>query len=66
MTRFGMEAEDFETLAQMIHDVITENKSIRKDVARFRSRFLSMRYCFSPDDFKSEFNDLIQTLHDVA
>lgn len=46
MTRFGMEAEDFQSLAGLISDVVIRNKRIRDAVKTFRSRFLDLRFCF--------------------
>jgi aminomethyltransferase len=46
MTRFGMGADDFQQLAQLMADVILHNKSVKKEVSRFRKRFLEMHYCF--------------------
>ncbi len=59
MTRFGMGPEDFRTLAQFIHDVVVGGRPVRKEVAAFRKRFLTMRYCFSEDMFA----DLMAKLH---
>jgi aminomethyltransferase len=51
MTRFGMGPEDFRTLAQYIRDAIGGSRSVREEVAAFRKRFLTMRYCFSEEAF---------------
>jgi aminomethyltransferase len=59
MTRFGMELADFQELAQFMHDVIVHQKSVKKEVVRFRKRFLEMRYCFSG----KEFEDLMQKIY---
>ncbi len=59
MTRFGMQPADFQELAQFIHAVVIENKSIRQEVTAFRQKFTSMRYCFSGKEHES----LIETLH---
>jgi aminomethyltransferase len=61
MTRFGMQAEDFGDLAQLMADVILKNKNAKKDVMDFRKRFLEMKYCFSGD----EFEELEQKLHQI-
>jgi aminomethyltransferase len=61
MTRFGMRPEDFRTLAQMIHDVVTGGRSVREEVIAFRRRFLAMQYCF-PD---GAFADLMEKLHQM-
>ena len=59
MTRFGMQAADFEALAQLMADVILKNKNVKKEVVDFRKRFLEMQYCFAGD----EFEELEQKLH---
>ncbi|UCG06467.1 MAG: glycine cleavage system aminomethyltransferase GcvT [Desulfobacterales bacterium] len=59
MTRFGMTAEDFQGLAQLMADVILKNKNVKDDVSAFRKRFLDMRYCFGG----KEYEDLMQNLH---
>ena len=61
MTRFGMEANDFAELADLIHDCIVNRVSVKDKVARFRGRFQAMRYCFSPD----QYTDLIQQMHQL-
>ncbi len=45
MTRFGMEAEDFDTLAGLMADCIVRDKSVKNEVRAFRRNFLEMRYC---------------------
>jgi aminomethyltransferase len=47
MTRFGMQAGDFQELAQLIADAILRERPVRDAVAALRRRFLDMRYCFS-------------------
>ncbi|MGA1839308.1 MAG: glycine cleavage system aminomethyltransferase GcvT [bacterium] len=59
MTRFGMEKEDFRTLADLIHDVIVNNTDVTEKVKAFRKRFLELRFCFKTE----EYEDLIQKLH---
>jgi len=59
MTRFGMGPEDFRTLAQYIHDVVADGRSVREEVTAFRKRFLAMHYCFGEDAF----GDLMEKLH---
>jgi len=61
MTRFGMEEQDFQELAQLMYDVIVENKTVKDEVAAFRKHFLDMKFCFSG----SEFDELIQKLHQL-
>ena len=61
MTRFGMEAKDFQELAQLMYDVIVNNTPVKDEVAALRKRFLDLKFCFSGD----EFDDLIQKLHQL-
>jgi aminomethyltransferase len=61
MTRFGMQPDDFKTLAQFFKDVLMEGKDVKAEVASFRKNFLEMQYCFSKDQFEDE----IQKLHAI-
>jgi aminomethyltransferase len=61
MTRFGMEAVHFQELAQLIRDVIIEERSVKEEVSSLRKRFLEMQYCFESDDYE----DILQKLHQV-
>ncbi len=62
MTRFGMEEADFQELAQLIHAVVLEDRTIKKEVAAFRRRFLELRYSFTG----GEFDQLVQRLHQLV
>ncbi len=59
MTRFGMTQADFQTVAQLIHDVLVEDKSVSQQVKELRNRFLDLKNCFSG----SQFDELLQRLH---
>ena len=59
MTRFGMTEPDFQELAQLLADVVLNDKNVRADVSALRGRFVDMQYCFSDD----QFDDLMQKLH---
>jgi aminomethyltransferase len=59
MTRFGMEAEDFGELAQLMHDVIVNGTDVKDKTAAFRKRFLEMKYCFS----ETQFQERLEQLH---
>ena len=61
MTRFGMGEEHFQELAQLMHDVVIRQRSVKEEVISFRKRFLEMKYCFSG----SEFDDLMQRIHQL-
>jgi aminomethyltransferase len=58
MTRFGMEAEDFEKLAQLMVEIIIHNKNIKKEVSLFRKEFQTMRYCFSGAEYETRLQQL--------
>jgi aminomethyltransferase len=62
MTRFGMEEKDLQKLAQLMRDIIVDNKIVKDEVARFRKHFLDMKFCFSG----SEFDDMLQKLHQLV
>lgn len=59
MTRFGMEKEDFQTLADLIHDVIVNDINVTEKVRALRKRFPDIRFCFNI----GEYEDLIVKLH---
>ncbi|MGD2294514.1 MAG: hypothetical protein PVF22_01595 [Candidatus Aminicenantes bacterium] len=50
MTRFGMEAEDFETLAGYIADILTKGLTPGDEVKSFRQNFITMKFCLPPDE----------------
>ncbi len=59
MTRFGMEEENFRTLAQFIHDVVIKEKSVKEEVKSFRKRFSDLKFRFSG----KEFDAVMERLH---
>ena len=59
MTRFGMQGSDFQQLAQIVSDVVTNGKNVRQEIEKFRARFLEMKYCFTGDDIE----EIIQEMH---
>jgi aminomethyltransferase len=59
MTRFGMAAKDFETLAQLIYEIIIHNKNMKTEISLFRKNFQTMHYCFNG----TEYDALFQQLH---
>ena len=61
MTRFGMEATDFEELAQLFKDVLVDNRTVKDAVIALRKRFLEMKFCFTAD----QVGDNIQRLHEL-
>jgi glycine/serine hydroxymethyltransferase len=46
MTRFGMDEADFEEFAELFAAAVREEPGIGEAVARFRSSFQELRYCF--------------------
>lgn len=59
MTRFGMEEDDFRTLAGLIYDVAKKDRNVTEEVKALRKRFLELRFCFRGD----EYADVLQNLH---
>jgi len=45
MTRFGMEAADFDRLAGLMADCVVRDKAVKDEVRAFRRNFLEMKYC---------------------
>jgi hypothetical protein len=62
MTRFGMEAADFQELAALIRDVILKNAFVKPLVEKMRQRFLKLRFCFSEQEFEDQMEDLHKLL----
>lgn len=50
MTRFGMEAGDFDTLSGFIADVVVKGLSPKDEVKKFRQNFVSMKFCLPPKE----------------
>jgi glycine/serine hydroxymethyltransferase len=50
MTRFGMKAEDFGHLAELVADVVVRNKNVKDEVASYRGKFPEMKYCLPPEE----------------
>ncbi|MCH5372839.1 MAG: glycine cleavage system protein T, partial [Planctomycetes bacterium] len=59
MTRFGMGPEDFETLAELVRDVIVQDATVKPRVTELRRNFRELRYCFRED----ELAERLATLH---
>ena len=59
MTRFGMEAEDFRTLASLIAEVVLKGRDVGDEVKKLRSQFQELKFCFKG----REYEDVIQKLH---
>jgi aminomethyltransferase len=58
MTRFGMKESDFGEVAEMLHEVIVMNRSVKERVAAFRKRFQEMHYCMGPEALGGAFDEL--------
>jgi aminomethyltransferase len=61
MTRFGMQADDFRTLAALIQQVVDKDARVVDRVKALRKRFRELQFCFSGD----EYSDLLQELHNL-
>ncbi|MFC1719669.1 glycine cleavage system aminomethyltransferase GcvT [Pseudomonadota bacterium] len=51
MTRFGMGPEDFAELAELIHEIVKNQVTVKPKVTELRKRFLQMKYCFTENEF---------------
>lgn len=60
MTRFGMQEKDFEILAQLMSDVLQNDRTVREEVEKMRSHFTDLHFCF---DDAGKLDDLLQKLH---
>ena len=61
MTRFGMEEDDFRTLAGLIHDVVANDTNVTDQVKALRQRFRELQFCFRGE----EYADVLQKLHEL-
>jgi aminomethyltransferase len=59
MTRFGMEADDFRTLAGLMYDVVIKDSVVIEKVRAFRDRFRELQFCFRGD----EYSGMLEKLH---
>ena len=59
MTRFGMEAGDFQDLALLIREVVLDNASATDRVKELRTPFRELQFCFGKDGY----SDLMGQLH---
>jgi aminomethyltransferase len=62
MTRFGMEGQDFEKLAQLMSDVIVHHKVVKEEIIQLRSRFLELKYCFDTDEFENIYHRILKSI----
>jgi aminomethyltransferase len=49
MTRFGMGEVDFQSLAQIMSDIILNQANVREEITALRRNFMEIQYCFSDD-----------------
>jgi aminomethyltransferase len=61
MTRFGMEEEDFRTLALLIKEVLLNDVKVIDQVKALRESFSELQFCFSTEDY----TDLLEQLHEL-
>lgn len=61
MTRFGMEANNFQLLADLIKEVIINNANVVAKVKNLREKCSKLKFCFSD----SEYDDVLQKLHEL-
>jgi aminomethyltransferase len=62
MTRFGMQAGDFQTLARLLADVVLHGKKVKEEVIALRQKHLDLGFCFS----HAQMDGLMETLHRLA
>jgi aminomethyltransferase len=61
MTRFGMRADDFRTLAELMRDAVVKNTPVIDKVRALKRRFRILQFCFSGDAYAKH----IQELHEL-
>ncbi len=62
MTRFGMKAEHFDELADLISQVILKGRSLAGEISQFRKRFTEMHYCLPAEEAAPMVRMLLETL----
>jgi aminomethyltransferase len=62
MTRFGMQEADMGTVAQLIHDVVADQRQVKDEVIALRSGFQEMHFCFGEKDTSDLLEGLIQRI----
>ncbi len=62
MTRFGMQATDFETLAQLMAEVIRHDRPVAQAVADLRVRFLDLHFCFDSGQIEDRIAGLVRVM----
>jgi glycine hydroxymethyltransferase len=46
MTRYGMKEEDMQKVAELMRDIIIDNKDVKNKVIEFRNNFKELNYIF--------------------
>ncbi len=62
MTRFGMLADDFKTLAQLMADVIVHSKDVKEKVRALREEHVDLNFCYTQNDV----GELMEELHRIV
>lgn len=62
MTRFGFRKQEFARLAELMADCILHNRTIRDEVAAFRSEYRTMHYCFDENRMEQAISQLAAKL----
>jgi aminomethyltransferase len=61
MTRFGMEEDDFRSLAELMRDVVIKDAVVTDQVKALREQFCELQFCFRGD----EYSGMLQKLHEL-
>lgn len=61
MTRFGMEEDDFRSLAGLMRDVVIKDAVVTDKVKALRERFRELQFCFRGDEYAG----MLQRLHEL-
>jgi glycine/serine hydroxymethyltransferase len=61
MTRFGMEEDDFRTLAELMRDVVIKDDVVTDQVKALREQFRELQFCFRG----VEYAGMMQKLHEL-
>jgi aminomethyltransferase len=62
MTRFGMEKEDFRTLASLIYDAVMNEANVTDQIKALRERFCELQFCFRGNEYADVMEKLYQLL----
>ena len=61
MVRFGMDEGGFQSLAELVADVVLRGKNVKDQVIQLRQKFAQLHYCFSGD----QYDDAMEKLHSL-